>query len=45
LEQAVRVMARTQLLRDLDDADVRVLTAFLRSLTGVRPRVEPPQLP
>jgi cytochrome c peroxidase len=34
LDEAVRLMARYQLVRDLDDADVRSLVAFLESLTG-----------
>lgn len=35
LDETVRVMARYQLGRDLEDADVAALVAFLESLTGV----------
>lgn len=42
LEDAVRVMARVQLGRTLSDVDVRLLTGFLRSLTGeIDPRLMP----
>ena len=34
LDEAVRTMARYQLGRDIDPADVQSLTAFLESLTG-----------
>lgn len=34
LDEVVRIMARYQLGRDLDAADVQALVAFLRSLTG-----------
>jgi cytochrome c peroxidase len=41
LEQAVLTMGRVQLGRTLGDDDVRVLVAFLRSLTGTIPEGEP----
>ncbi len=37
LDEAVRVMARLQLDRELSDGDVADLVAFLRSLTGALP--------
>lgn len=37
LEQAVRVMAKVQLGRDLTDGQVRILEAFLSSLSGSAP--------
>ncbi|MEW5893405.1 MAG: cytochrome-c peroxidase [Pseudomonadota bacterium] len=45
LEEAVRVMARTQLNKELKDAEVQALVAFLKGLTGRLPRQERPQLP
>jgi len=45
LDEAVRVMAKTQLNRDLTDAQVQDLVAFLDSLTGTFPRQEMPRLP
>lgn len=44
LEQAVRVMGRAQLARTLTRAEVGDVTAFLRSLTGVRPDIRPPDI-
>ena len=37
LADAVRIMARSQLGRALEDQDVTALVAFLYSLTGTRP--------
>jgi cytochrome c peroxidase len=37
LEEAIRVMGRTQLGRELNDAEVTRLAAFLKSLTGKLP--------
>jgi len=45
LDEAVRVMARTQLGRDLSPAQVADLVAFLGSLTGEFPRQSMPRLP
>jgi cytochrome c peroxidase len=45
LEEAVRVMAKVQLDRELSDAAVRELTEFLKSLTGPFPRQAFPRLP
>ena len=45
LEEAVRVMAKVQLNKELDDGQVRDLTAFLGALTGTFPHQEMPRLP
>lgn len=45
LDEAVRVMAKTQLNQELDAAKVKDIVAFLDSLTGRFPRQEMPQLP
>lgn len=45
LDEAVKVMAKTQLNRDLKDDEVKNIVAFLNSLTGKRPLVVGPQLP
>lgn len=45
LDEAVRVMAKTQLNMDLDDAQVADLLAFLGSLTGEFPVQALPRLP
>ncbi len=45
LEDAVRVMAKTQLNRTLEPNDVDDLVAFLKSLTGERPKQTKPKLP
>jgi cytochrome c peroxidase len=47
LDDAVRVMARVQLGRQLPDQDVRQIVAFLATLTGDVPKQfkEAPQLP
>ena len=47
LDDAVRVMARVQLGRQLQDQEVRQIVAFLATLTGEVPKqfLEAPQLP
>lgn len=45
LDEAVRVMAKTQLGRVLADADVADIVAFLGSLTGEFPSQDMPRLP
>ncbi|MCA1974599.1 MAG: cytochrome-c peroxidase [Caenispirillum sp.] len=45
LNQAVAVMGTAQLGRDLSDAEVADIVAFLHALTGEQPRVEYPILP
>lgn len=45
LEEAVRVMAKTQLNKDLKDGDVKSIVAFLNSLTGEFPEITAPRLP
>ena len=45
LDDAVRVMARTQLNKDLEDQTVADITAFLESLTGEFPEQIMPRLP
>ena len=45
LDEAVRVMAKTQLGRDLGKKDVSDIVAFLKSLTGERPKESVPELP
>ena len=45
LAEAVRVMARTQLNRDLPDQDVEDIKAFLGALTGEYPEITMPRLP
>lgn len=45
LEEAVRVMAKVQLGKDLDDAQVSDIVAFLGSLTGRFPDQTMPRLP
>ncbi len=45
LEQAIRVMAKTQLNQDLCDEEVSKITAFLNSLTGKFPELWLPRLP
>ena len=45
LDEAVRVMAKTQLNKTLNDAQVADLVAFLESLTGEFPAQTMPQLP
>ena len=45
LSEAVRVMAKTQLNKDLSDADVADMVAFLGALTGEYPEITMPRLP
>jgi cytochrome c peroxidase len=45
LDEAVRVMAKTQLNRDVPSEDVQSIVAFLGSLTGEFPKVDMPRLP
>ena len=45
LDEAVRVMAKTQVNRDLKDSEVKDLVAFLNSLTGTIPTQIMPILP
>ena len=45
LDEAVRVMAKTQLRRELTDEQVEDMVAFLRTLTGEFPKIELPHLP
>lgn len=45
LQQAVRIMAKTQLKRDLSRKQVDDIVAFLNSLTGKRPLQSMPNLP
>lgn len=45
LEEAVRIMAKTQLNKDLHAAEVADIVAFLKSLTGERPKQTIPKLP
>jgi len=45
LDEAVRVMAKTQLNKDLSDTDVEDIVAFLGALTGEYPEITMPRLP
>jgi len=45
LDDAVRVMAKTQLNKDLDNAQVQDIVAFLKALTGEFPKQTMPRLP
>jgi len=45
LDEAVRVMAKTQLNKNLSDGDVKNIVAFLNSLTGEFPAQTMPKLP
>jgi cytochrome c peroxidase len=45
LEEAVRVMASTQLNKTLKDDEVDSIVAFLETLTGIYPNQEMPRLP
>ncbi len=45
LDEAVRVMAKTQLNKDLSDSDVSKIVAFLEALTGEFPQQTMPRLP
>ena len=45
LDEAVRVMAKTQLNQNLTEGQVQDLVAFLDSLTGGFPHITMPRLP
>lgn len=45
LDQAVRVMAKTQLDMDLNDSQISDIVAILNSLTGEFPKQSMPMLP
>jgi len=45
LADAVRIMAKVQLQKDLSEQQVADLVAFLNSLTGSLPKITPPRLP
>jgi cytochrome c peroxidase len=45
LSEAVRVMAKTQLNKDLSDKEVSDIVAFLGALTGTYPEITMPRLP
>jgi cytochrome c peroxidase len=45
MEEAVRIMGEKQLNIKLTDEEALSIAAFLRSLTGVQPRVQIPLLP
>lgn len=45
LEEAVDLMARIQLGRQLEEEDINNMTAFLKTLTGDQPNFAIPQLP
>lgn len=45
LEDAIRIMAKVQLKKELSDRQVADLAAFLNTLTGRLPKIIPPRLP
>lgn len=45
LDEAVRVMAKTQLDRDLAEDEVAAIVKFMGSLTGEFPKIDMPRLP
>lgn len=45
LDEAVRLMARHQLGKELSDKDVKSIVAFLKSMTGELPKIDKPELP
>lgn len=45
LEEAVKVMAKVQLDKDLNDKDTADIVSFLESLTGKFPKIDMPRLP
>lgn len=45
LEEAVAIMGSSQLGHELNDKEVKAITAFLHTLTGEQPKVEYPILP
>ena len=45
LEQAVAIMATSQLGEEISDEEIKKITAFLKTLTGEQPKVDYPILP
>ena len=45
LDEAVRVMAKTQLNQDLAEQDTQDIVAFLGALTGEYPEIMMPRMP
>ena len=45
LEQAVAIMGSSQLGQELNDGEIKAITAFLRTLTGDQPKIDYPILP
>lgn len=45
LHEAVVVMAKTQLNKDLNDSEAKAITTFLEGLTGEFPQITQPRLP
>ncbi|MCF6207157.1 MAG: cytochrome-c peroxidase [Sulfurovum sp.] len=45
LKEAVQEMGRTQLGKDISDADAQKIVTFFNALTGRKPAIEYPQLP
>lgn len=45
LDEAVKLMARHQLGKELSAGDADSIVAFLKSLTGELPKIDPPELP
>ena len=45
LAEAVKEMGRTQLGKDISDADAAKIVTFLKALTGTKPEIVYPQLP
>ncbi|WP_114011418.1 cytochrome-c peroxidase [Cohaesibacter intestini] len=45
LEQAVAIMATSQLGEEMSDEEIKKITAFLKTLTGEQPKVDYPILP
>lgn len=45
LSEAVRLMAKTQLNKDMSEQDVKDVVAFLAALTGAYPEITMPRLP
>jgi len=45
LEEAVRIMSSSQLGISLTDSDVKLITSFLKTTTGIQPKVTYPILP
>jgi cytochrome c peroxidase len=45
LDEAVRVMAKTQLNKQLKDDEVKAVVSFLNTLSGEKPKIIAPELP